>query len=171
MRSGTRVQGNAKICCLGLVCFTQSGKAAHALHPDSKTALGPWITFASDATLDRALVYLGADPMRRWKITRQSMRAWGQSSTHIRLLQNRKTCSGSITASAEPACPFTRGCPRSPRWFFLRLGVRRGVGPVPNRPAEQLGRSSGVGKRNSRHWRRGTCALNNRGVVLREVFL
>ena len=118
MRSGTRVQGNAKICCSGLVCFTQSGKAAHALHPDSKTALGPWITFASDATLDRALVYLGADPMRRWKITRQSMRAWGQSSTHIRLLQNRKTCSGSITASAEPACPFTRGCPRSPRWFF-----------------------------------------------------
>ena len=90
MRSGTRVQGNAKICCSGLVCFTQSGKAAHALHPDSKTALGPWITFASDATLDRALVYLGADPMRRWKITRQSMRAWGQSSTHIRLLQNRK---------------------------------------------------------------------------------
>jgi hypothetical protein len=82
-----------------------------------------------------------------------------------------RTCSGSITASAEPACPFTRGCPRSPRWFFLRLGVRRGVGPVPNRPAEQLGRSSGVGKRNSRHWRRGTCALNNRGVVLREVFI
>jgi ribosomal protein L40E len=33
-----------------IVCFTQSGKAAHALHLDCRTALGPWITFASAKT-------------------------------------------------------------------------------------------------------------------------
>jgi hypothetical protein len=30
-----------------IVCFTQGGTAAHALHIDCKTALGRWITFAS----------------------------------------------------------------------------------------------------------------------------
>jgi hypothetical protein len=43
-----------------IVCFTQSGKAVHALHLDCETVLGPWITSASGGTLHRALVYLGA---------------------------------------------------------------------------------------------------------------
>ena len=72
-----------------IVCFTQSGKAAHALHPDCKTALGPWITFASGETLDRALIYLGATDAQMGD-HRQSMRSWGQGSSHIRLLPNRK---------------------------------------------------------------------------------
>jgi hypothetical protein len=43
-----------------IVCFTWSGTAAHALHVDCKTVLGPWTTFASGETLDKALLYLGA---------------------------------------------------------------------------------------------------------------
>lgn len=72
-----------------IVCFTQSGKAAHALHLDCKTALGPWITFASAETLERALLYLGATD-QQMDDHRQSMRSWGQGSSHIRLLPNRK---------------------------------------------------------------------------------
>lgn len=72
-----------------IVCFTQTGKAAHALHIDCKTALGPWITFASGDTLDRALVYLGATEEQMAE-HRDSMRRWGQGSSHIRLLPNRK---------------------------------------------------------------------------------
>lgn len=72
-----------------IVCFTQSGTAAHALHVDCKTVLGPWTRFTSGETLDRALVYLGAtdDQMQEH---RQSMRSWGQGSSHIRLMPNRK---------------------------------------------------------------------------------
>jgi hypothetical protein len=72
-----------------IVCFTQSGKAAHALHLDCKTALGPWITFTSGDTLEKALIYLGATD-EQMEHYRQAMRAWGQGSTHIRLLPNRK---------------------------------------------------------------------------------
>jgi hypothetical protein len=43
-----------------IVCFTQGGTAAHELHIDCKTALGPWITFASAETLEKAIKYLGA---------------------------------------------------------------------------------------------------------------
>jgi hypothetical protein len=43
-----------------IVCFTRGGKALHALRVDCKTALSPWITFASGETLDRVLIYLGA---------------------------------------------------------------------------------------------------------------
>jgi hypothetical protein len=64
-------------------------KGAHALHVDCKTALGPWITFASGEALDRALVYLGATE-DQMEDHRKSMRVWGQGSTHIRLLPNRK---------------------------------------------------------------------------------
>jgi hypothetical protein len=32
---------------------------AHGLHSDLKTALGPWVVFASGEVLERALVYLG----------------------------------------------------------------------------------------------------------------
>jgi hypothetical protein len=72
-----------------IVCFTRNGKVAHALHLDCKTALGPWITFASGETLDKALVYLGASDAQM-EDHRQSMRAWGEGSTNIRLLPNRK---------------------------------------------------------------------------------
>jgi hypothetical protein len=35
-----------------LVCFTHAGAAAHALHIDCKTVLGPWIKFTSAETLE-----------------------------------------------------------------------------------------------------------------------
>jgi hypothetical protein len=72
-----------------IVCFTQSGTAAHALHIDCKTALGPWINFASKETLDRALLYLGATD-EQMEEHRQGMRSCGQGSSHVRLLPNRK---------------------------------------------------------------------------------
>lgn len=72
-----------------IVCFTQSGTAAHALHVDCKTVLGPWTSFTSGETLDKALVYLGATE-EQIEEHRQSMRSWGQGSSHIRLLPNRK---------------------------------------------------------------------------------
>jgi hypothetical protein len=62
---------------------------ANALHIDCKTVLGPRITLASAETLEKALIYLGATDAQM-KDHRQSMRAWGQGSTHIRLLPNRK---------------------------------------------------------------------------------
>src|ERR1700735_4375277 len=43
-----------------IVCFTRSGTIAHALHLDCKTVLGPWISFTSGETLEKALRYLGA---------------------------------------------------------------------------------------------------------------
>ena len=72
-----------------VVCFTQNGKAAHALHIDCKTTLGPWITFSSGETLDKALVYLGATE-EQMETHRKNMSRWGQGSTSIRLLPNRK---------------------------------------------------------------------------------
>lgn len=72
-----------------IVCFTRGGTAAHALHLDCKTALGPWITFASAETLKKALRYLGATDAQM-EAHRGDMRRCGQGSSHIRLLPNRK---------------------------------------------------------------------------------
>jgi hypothetical protein len=72
-----------------ILCFTRSGKAAQALNVNYKTNLGPWIAFASAETLEKAMGYLGATD-EQIENHRQSMRAWGQGSTHIRLLPNRK---------------------------------------------------------------------------------
>jgi hypothetical protein len=75
--------------CETIVCFTQAGKAAHALHIDCKTVLGPWLKFQSAETLDRALVYLGAadDQMKEHRAT---MGQTGQGSSHITRLPLRK---------------------------------------------------------------------------------
>jgi hypothetical protein len=72
-----------------IVCFTQSGKVAHALHVDCKMALGPWITFASGETLEKAMRYLGATD-GQIEAHRDQMRKCGQGSSHIRLLPLRK---------------------------------------------------------------------------------
>lgn len=72
-----------------IVCFTQNGKAAHAMHIDCKTNLGPWITFASAETLEKAMRYLGATDAQI-EDHRRNMHRWAQGSTHIRLLPNRK---------------------------------------------------------------------------------
>jgi hypothetical protein len=72
-----------------IVCFTRSGKIAHALHVDCKTALGPWITFTSAETLEKALRYLGATD-EQMAAHRSGMGQCGQGSSHIRLLPNRK---------------------------------------------------------------------------------
>jgi hypothetical protein len=72
-----------------IVCFTRSGEIAHALHLDCKTALGPWIKFASAETLEKALRYLGATD-EQTAAHRQTMKQTGQGSSHIRLMPNRK---------------------------------------------------------------------------------
>jgi hypothetical protein len=72
-----------------IVCFTRSGTAAHALHVNCKTVLGPWIKFASAGTLDRALVYLGATD-EQLAAHRDQMRSCGQGSSNVRLLPLRK---------------------------------------------------------------------------------
>ena len=72
-----------------LVCFTQNGTAAHALHIDCKTALGPWTKFTSAETLEKALLYLGATD-EQIVAHQNQMRRCGQGSSHIRLLPNRK---------------------------------------------------------------------------------
>ena len=72
-----------------IVCFTQGGTAAHALHIDCKTALGPWITFASAETLEKAMRYLGATD-EQLAAHRTDMGRCGQGSSHMRLLPNRK---------------------------------------------------------------------------------
>jgi hypothetical protein len=59
------------------------------LHIDCKTALGPWITFASAETLEKALRYLGATD-DQIEEHRAGMSQCGQGSSHIRLLPNRK---------------------------------------------------------------------------------
>jgi hypothetical protein len=72
-----------------LVCFTQNGAAAHALHHDCKKVLGPWIKFTSAETLEKAQPYLGATD-EQIEGHRNQMRRCGQGSSHIRLLPNRK---------------------------------------------------------------------------------
>lgn len=72
-----------------IVCFARNGKVAHALHIDCKTVLGPWISFASAATLDKALVYLGGTEAQM-QMHRDQMRRCGQGSSHIRLMPLRK---------------------------------------------------------------------------------
>jgi hypothetical protein len=58
-----------------LVAFTQSGKLAQgSLHTDCKTALGPWVKFASEEVFDRPLVHLGATD-EQMEAHRQSMRS------------------------------------------------------------------------------------------------
>jgi hypothetical protein len=64
-------------------------KAAHALHIDCKTTLGPWITFSSGETLEKAIRYLGATDEHVAEYLANLSR-WGQGSTSIRLLPNRK---------------------------------------------------------------------------------
>ncbi len=72
-----------------LVCFTRAGTAAHALHVDCKTVLGPWIEFQSAETLEKALRYLGATE-EQIEEHRNQMKRCGQGSSNIRLLPNRK---------------------------------------------------------------------------------
>jgi hypothetical protein len=72
-----------------IVCFTQGGTSAHALHIDAKTPLGPWIKFSSGETLERCLKYLGGSD-EQLAAYRKTMQQTGQGSSHIRLLPNRK---------------------------------------------------------------------------------
>lgn len=72
-----------------LVAFTSGGTMAHALHWDGKTALGPWVKFASAETLEKALRYLGATD-EQIAAHRSTMQLTGQGSSPIRLLPNRK---------------------------------------------------------------------------------
>jgi len=72
-----------------IVCFTRGGTIAHALHIDCKTVLGPWVSFASAETLEKALRYLGATD-EQVEEHRDQMRKCGQGSSHFRLVPNRK---------------------------------------------------------------------------------
>jgi hypothetical protein len=70
-----------------LVCFTRAGRAAHALHIDCRTVLGPWINFTSAETLEKALRYLGATDEQIAEHQNQ-MRRCGHGSSNERLLPN-----------------------------------------------------------------------------------
>jgi hypothetical protein len=72
-----------------LVCFSQGGTTAHALHIDCKPVLGPWIKFTYAETLEKALRYLGATD-EQIDAHRNQMRRCGQGSSEVRLLPNRK---------------------------------------------------------------------------------
>jgi hypothetical protein len=72
-----------------IVCFTQAGTAAHGLHLDCRTVLGPWVTFSSAETLEKALRYLGGTDEQLEDHRRQMARC-GQGSSNIRLLPDRK---------------------------------------------------------------------------------
>ena len=84
-----------------LVCFTQGGTAAHALHIDCKTVLGPWIKFTSAETLEKALHYLGATAEQLAE-HRNQMRRCGQGTRTY--LINR----------LQPACSPSRNCRFNP---------------------------------------------------------
>jgi hypothetical protein len=75
--------------CEIIVCHTRNGTAAHGLDVDCKTVAGTWQELASVETLDRALVYLGATE-EQMKEHRNTLRRWGQGSSHIALLPRRK---------------------------------------------------------------------------------
>jgi len=84
-----------------LVCFTRAGTAAHALHIDCKTVLGPWINFTSAETLEKALRYLGATDAQLADHQNQ-MRRCGQGTSHIRLCcPIARTCSESTGISCK----------------------------------------------------------------------
>jgi hypothetical protein len=72
-----------------IVSYMQAGTAAHALHIDCKTVLGPWVKFTSAETLERALSYLGATD-EQMKEHRDQMRRCGQGSSQVRRLPLRK---------------------------------------------------------------------------------
>jgi hypothetical protein len=71
------------------LAFTRSGKAAHGLHNNLKTALGPWITFASGDVLDKAITYMGAttEQVERY---REMLQLWGQGSCEITIQPNKR---------------------------------------------------------------------------------
>lgn len=84
-----------------IVCFTQGGTAAHALHLDCKTALGPWITFASAETLEKALRIWAQRMNRRQRIEL----AWGdvvKAAVTSGCCRTARIFSRSTTASCDP---------------------------------------------------------------------
>lgn len=72
-----------------IVCHTQGGTLAHALHSDCKTVLGPWVRFQSGDTLERAMRYRGGTD-RQLEEHRRDMGRWGQGSSHVQLVPGRK---------------------------------------------------------------------------------
>jgi hypothetical protein len=64
------------------VAFTRSGKHAHSLRTDLKTALGSWVVFASGDVLEKALVYLGmtSDQLEKH---RDGMRRLGRGTSKV----------------------------------------------------------------------------------------
>jgi hypothetical protein len=70
--------------------WTMSGTAAHALSPEGRTALGPWINFSSAETFERALRYVGMTDEQLDK-HREGMRAAGNGCAKVNAVPgNRK---------------------------------------------------------------------------------
>jgi hypothetical protein len=83
-----------------LVCFTQGGTAAHALHIDCKTVLGPWIRFQSSETLERTLRYLGATD-EQIAAHQNQMRRLDREAVTSGCCRTGRTCSESTGTSSE----------------------------------------------------------------------
>jgi hypothetical protein len=72
------------------VPWTHSGTAAHALSRDGKTSLGPWITFSSGDTFERALRYVGGTD-EQLADHRRAMERAGNGCAKVRFISgNRK---------------------------------------------------------------------------------
>lgn len=72
------------------VPWTMSGTAAHGLAKDGRTVLGPWITFSSAATFERALLYVGMTD-QQLEDHRRGMERAGNGCTTVRVIPgNRK---------------------------------------------------------------------------------
>jgi hypothetical protein len=71
------------------VAFTRSGQHAHGLHTDLKTALGPWVVFASGDVLEKTLVYLGIT-QEQLTDDQDGMRMWGQGTSKLTIQPHRK---------------------------------------------------------------------------------
>jgi hypothetical protein len=70
--------------------WTRSGTAAHALSPDGRTPLGPWITFSSAETFERALRYIGMNDQQLAKHRSDTERAGNGCTAVSAIPGNRK---------------------------------------------------------------------------------
>jgi hypothetical protein len=61
------------------VAFTRNGTAAHALHTNCKTTLGPWLKFPSAHVLERAW----SRQRGQLEDHRDTIRRWGQGTSNL----------------------------------------------------------------------------------------
>jgi hypothetical protein len=81
------------------VPWTMSGTAAHGLAVDGRTVLGPWITFSSAETFERALRYVGMTDQQLEEHRHGMSRAGTDAPRQASSLAIARTCSRSTGRS------------------------------------------------------------------------